>query len=89
MDIEKAKKILEEDNTDYKVNDSIYEGLVILHKYASEHTHNWSYSFVHDQVYLGPTDMNFEEMLEKMSEKDVRRMGELGWFESEDSWSHF
>lgn len=60
--------------------DAIVRGLNILNKYdpqLEQDTHNC-------QIFAG----DFESIVEKMSEKDIERMAELGWYEDEESWSH-
>jgi hypothetical protein len=60
--------------------DNILRGLNILTKYdhlLEQDTHN-------QRIYAG----NFAHLVEVMSDEDVERMAELGWLESEESWSH-
>ena len=87
MTREEAIKILEESEWKHDSIDRIYEGLTILHKYDRNGDENWSYSFQHDQFWVGAAD--FDDYVERMSDEDIKRMGELGWMEDEDSWSHF
>ncbi len=58
-------------------------GLQILYKYNV----NLELHSEHDQLWAGGKDSTCEEMKEIMSEEDIKRMEELGWFENEDSWS--
>lgn len=60
---------------------AILEGLQILTKYSDE----TDYAFEHDQCWFH----DYEETITKMSDEDFIRMYELGWFEDENSWSHF
>lgn len=80
MQAEQARKVIDELWPDIRVSNQILVGLNILTKYDPElqqDTHN-------KQIYAG----NFESLVEKMADKDIARMAELGWFEDEESWSH-
>ena len=82
MTVAEAEEIL--DSTDYiKSNDPFYEGLTILKKYSDGKEQ--FYNFEHDQMWT----CDFEKYVKVMSAKDVKRMGELNWFQSEEAWSHF
>jgi hypothetical protein len=39
----------------------------------------------HDQIWVS----DFQDTVPSMSVAEVAAMAELGWFEDEDSWSHF
>lgn len=55
------------------------EALTILAKYEPDS----SYCFEHDQMWA------CRDTLEGMSDEDKKRLGELGWFHDEESWSKF
>ncbi len=85
MTVTEAEKVINEaKSVKYGTVDCMYEGLTILKKYHTDEIFN--YNFEHDQAYVGAVD--FEEYVSVMSDADVERMGQLGWFESADSWSH-
>lgn len=60
-------------------------GLQILFKYNI----NLELHSEHDELWAGGKGMTQEEMCVIMSEEDVKRMEELGWSESEESWHHW
>lgn len=64
--------------------EQILEGLQILSKYGPK----GDFSAGHDQIWAG--DEN-DKSVTDMSEKDRKRMEELGWFIDDDfeCWSHF
>lgn len=81
MDYNKALKILEGDSN-YKLEEfPVFKGMQIISRYL-EHEED---AFEHDQIWYG----GFTETIEKMTEQEVKELRRLGWFESEDSWSHF
>lgn len=57
----------------------IIEGLNILAKYYPSD----EFAAAHDQIWYAPYEP------EKISSEDLQRLEDLGWFESDDSWSHF
>lgn len=81
MDIDKAREILGSAETDFSEKNRIFLGMQILNGFSADLPMN----FEHDQVWT----CNFEETVKKMDEDTVKTMGRYGWFESEDSWSHF
>ena len=92
MTVAEAKKVIEDvdwygDSEDYGSVDDLYEGLTILKRYSKGKP--LQYNFQHDQAWFGAEDMDFEAYVRIMSNEDIRRMGNLGWFEDEDSWSLF
>ena len=86
MTREEVEVIIDQTESKYDSVDRIYDGLTILHKYTKDS--KWSYSFCHDQVFAGPTNMDLDEMIVNMTVDDLTQLGELGWFIDEDSWSH-
>ena len=83
MTKDEALKIIEETEADYSQKQRVLRGLQILAKYDQNldaHT-----SFEHDQIYVN----DFEEAVVQMTKEDVVELAVCGWFESEDSWSHF
>lgn len=84
MDIDAAIKIIARSETDFSITNRFAKGVGILLTYcdSDEELH---VSFEHDQIWLG----NFAQTVKKMDRATVNRMGKLGWFEDEDSWSHF
>jgi len=57
----------------------ILEGLKIIEKYEP----NFDTACEHDTLYAG----NYAP--EKLTEDERKKMEELGWFEQEESWTHF
>ena len=57
---------------------NILEGLKIIEKYDASS----DFCAEHDQVFCGSYDL-------PMTDEDKEKMDELGWFEDDDSWSHF
>lgn len=55
--------------------DKIYRGFEILRSYGQVEL-----AVAHDQLWAGETDV---------TENDRAELEALGWFEDEDSWSHF
>jgi len=64
---------------------NIMFGLQILYKYSL----NLEFNAEHDQIWAGGKGFTCEEMKAIMSEEDVKKMEQLGWFEDEESWSYF
>lgn len=81
MTVEEAKAIIEKTETDYKAKSPVPRGLVILMEFSDD----IPCSFEHDQAWCG----DFEATVEKMGLLAVESMARLGWFEDEESWSHF
>jgi len=79
MDVEKVKEILEREETNYVMKNEILRGLVILSKYDDD----MEISAEHDIIYA----CSFEKTATKMTTDDIKKMGRLGWFESEESWA--
>ncbi len=83
MTIDEAQAIIDKTKTVYTAGvDRMYDGLTLIKKYHD----GISYAVGHDQIWCG---VGFEKSVSKMSVKDVRAMAEMGWFESEGSWSRF
>lgn len=61
-------------------NDDFIEGINIIGKYLSPQSYDLGAG--HDQFYFG----DFSAVTD---EADRKKLEELGWFESEDSWSCF
>jgi len=71
-------------------DNSIRKGLEILEKYGDGR--DIECSFEHDIMWAKPYSCNsFDELLEAMSDEDVKDMLNLGWMEDEDNdmWMHF
>ena len=81
MDIEEARALIKATDRDITQNQEIFRGLQILARYDND----IRYAFEHDQMYCN----NFEETIEQMTSEEVKLMAQLGWFEEEESWSHF
>lgn len=83
MDIEKAKEIIEETNTDFREKNTVMRGLQILAKYED----NVKPEFDHDIIWAS----DFDETVMQMPEEEVLQMAKLGWRydEENDCWSHF
>ena len=80
MNPERAREILDTDiDTDYE---GFAKGIAIIGKYAKG---KFNYNFGHEQMWFG----DFEETVEQMAEDEVNQLHLYGWFEDEDSWSHF
>lgn len=79
MNAEEARQIIKNAWPTLAMN-PIQPGLNILTKYDPQLEQD-----IHGgQIFAG----DFESIVEKMSEKDIERMAELGWYEDEESWSH-
>lgn len=83
MNTAEALQIIKEAKTDYSQKNHIARGLLILAKYNDDM--NNSIAFEHDQMWA----CDFEETVEKMTREEVVEMATLGWFENNESWSHF
>ena len=81
MKPEEALQIIEETERDYKQKQHILRGLQILAKYDDD----LRLSFEHDQMWV----CDFNETVTLMTKEDVAELARYGWFESQDSWSHF
>jgi len=87
MTTDEAKAIIDSIEGSYTVKavgkvDRIYDGLTLMKKYHS----NIRYAVGRNQIWCG---VDFDESVAEMSDEDVRSMAEMGWFQDEDSWSHF
>jgi hypothetical protein len=85
MTTDEAIKIIAEieDHVDYSQKRPIIRGLLILDKY--DERLDYSFSFEHDQMWAA----DFEDTVKKMTVEEVTEMAHLGWFEDQDSWSHY
>jgi len=83
MDIDKAKEIIGNTETDFTFKNRVLVGMMILSDYAEAGPEDPR--FEHDQMWY----VDFEETVEKMSESTVEMMAKLGWFEDEEAWSHY
>ena len=81
MEVEEARALLEKTESDYSGKQNFFKGLQILAKYDED----IDPSFEHDQIWIS----EFEETVTKMTPEEVELMGKYGFFEDEDSWSHF
>lgn len=84
MDIKDARVILKKVKSLKNTTNDIRKGLEILEKYHEDHV---TCQFEHVRIYAGSEP--FEELVQRMSEEDVTRMVELGWFEEKGLWAHF
>jgi hypothetical protein len=82
MEIDKAKEIVKNIDTDFTIKNRVLQGMTILANLAEEPGEP---RFEHDQMWY--TD--FEETVAKMDEEAVTMLAYLGWFEDEEAWSHF
>jgi hypothetical protein len=82
MDIDEALEIIEKTDRDFDIKNPIYCGLQILVEFTEGELHM---RFEHDQMWAG----DFVETVKNMRPAAVEKMTELGWFEAEDSWSHY
>lgn len=82
MDVEKARKILEDYEAEYNHDFSshIFKGIIVLRKYGATDIHAHA---EHEQLYYG----GFEEITEKMTEEDFLKLIKLGWYELDDRWA--
>ena len=80
MKREAALKIIDETTVDYTQTNSVLRGLQILSRYVYMNP-----SFEHDQMWAAGFDMT----VDKMTREEVIEIARLGWFESENSWSHY
>ena len=65
------------------VNKDFFESISIFKKYVSEDKmDNFDLYAEHDKIWF----LDYEEVT---SEKDIKRLEELGWFKDEDAWSHY
>jgi hypothetical protein len=62
------------------ITKNFVEGVNIIAKYLDPD--NYNLNCEHDQLYFGEYDIVTDK-------KDIDRLIELGWFESEDAWSAF
>lgn len=81
MNREEALKLIETTRTDFNSKQHFARGIAILAKYDDD----IDPSFEHDQTWIAI----FDETVAKMSREDIIEMARCGWFESEESWSHF
>lgn len=81
MNIEEAKKLMEDTKRDSTAQNRIFRGLVILSKYVSQ----VEIAAEHDQLFA----CDFEKTVVQMLPSEVAEMAALGWFEDEDAWAHF
>lgn len=81
MTKEEAQHIMEQVKPSYTEKQRVIRGLNILAKYDDD----LSIAFEHDQMYTG----DFETLIAHMTPEDLQELTLCGWFESQDSWSHF
>ena len=81
MNIEEARKLIEKTDTDHTIKNRVPRGLNILMGFDPD----VQCRFDHDQMWAS----DFEETVSRMSVDAVLTLAQLGWFGSEDSWSHF
>ncbi len=58
----------------------ILEGLLIIAKYDPD----TEFTTTHDQIFSG----DYEKTYNQMTDDEKAKMEQLGWFESEESWSY-
>lgn len=83
MDVEKAKVILKTTPTEFCIANRFVLGIQILADV--DPNLDLSVSFRHEQMFIG----NFEELVTLMDKGTIKTLAELGWVESEDSWSYY
>ena len=66
--------------TDYSIKNRKFKGMEILNKYVDE----LEFAAAHDIIYVADF-----EIVEKMSDEDIKELLKYGFFESEDSWAFF
>lgn len=81
MTREEALTIIKNTKVEYDKPQRFVRGLNILAKYDND----IDPSFEHDQCWAS----DFDSTIEKMTREDVEALAQCGWFESEESWSHF
>lgn len=85
MQEKRAQELLESaERMRYGTVNRLSAAMAILAKYSNL-VGMGGYRFEHDQMWYGA----FDEYVAVMSEEDMERMGQLGWFISEESWSLF
>ncbi len=77
----RALELLEKHEANYDKKQLFFRGLVILAKYDDD----IDVSFAHDAMWC----CDFDKTIKKMTEEECIELAECGWFEDEDSWSHF
>jgi len=82
MNADAALKIIEDEEGDLDIKNPIYGGLRILEEFTEGEL---NMRFEHDQIWAG----DFDETVDKMHEGVVLVMAKMGWFESDEAWSHF
>jgi hypothetical protein len=63
-------------------DNKVFKGLEILNKYAEKEV---QVNPAHDEIFAGLEDEEYE----KMTEEDIRRIFEIGWFIDEESFAVF
>ena len=84
MNLERARALLEETESDFTLRSPVLSGLQIL----SDYDDNIQCRFEHDQMWV----CDFEATVKAIPDHlwyHVACLARLGWFESEESWSHF
>lgn len=84
MNVEDARKILEEEYQYAHEANRLMRGLLIL--LSLEPNKDLCIGSGHDILWAGFKP--FEEIVELMTEEQVREMCRLGWFDYEDYWGH-
>lgn len=81
--MERIIKIYEEkEDWGDSVDNKVFKGLEILNKYAEKEL---SINPAHDEIFAGLEDEEYE----KMTEEDIRKMFEIGWFIDKKSFAVF
>ena len=81
MTNKRALELLDKHETNYDKKQRFVRGVVILAKYDN----NIDPSFEHDITWL----CDFNETIKKMTEEDLIKLAECGFFEDEEAWSCF
>ncbi len=88
MDTNEAKELIETTDMDSSEKHQIMRGLQIIAKYKDD----VDCYFEHERIYIivYANGSNFEEIVSKMSKRDVLQMAKLGWVfdEKQDCWAH-
>ena len=85
MDVDQAKSIIADVSRDMSADNGVLHGLNLISETLPDFDTDTDFCAEHDQIFAAP----FGESVALMSEEQIRQMAAWGWFEAEDSWSHF
>ena len=80
--LEEAREILAKTKPNGMITNHILKGINLLSVYDKGELH---IAARNEQIWV----CDFESTVLKMNQREIERMAILGWFESENSWSHF